>query len=350
MPFLDPTYNRLNQLETLSIVMKSSAEIPNVLKCCPNLRKLSLSSTFSDNIDNDEFTLASVEEVDLNVQINFSAESLISNIHKVLKIFTNVSKLSINAQLEGKVNCDAVKMRNLTTLKIDFTCTSEQCNNMYQLIRNCPQLKSLEVNSRLIGDFKVDGIQMKHLESLTVMGIAETLNAFQNLTNFIKISPNLKKVDFWIRGNSSDKYIYGHSDEINCWTFENFDTVEELKIWRLHKSEYGILNFLCGSCKNLKKIDWNTSNDDLSYNQLANIFHNIKNVEELNFGKEFNYDADILTLIRNNLLNLKKMTIFAPYPLEIRKIMREILDISKIEIVFNPRLLEEWQENEIVRI
>lgn len=100
--------------------MKSATEIPRVLKCCPNLKKLTLASDFSGDFPCDEFSLTKLEEVELTVQVTFGGESLLSNIHKTLKLFPTIEKLSINSQLEGKLDCDSVNLQNLTFLKIDF--------------------------------------------------------------------------------------------------------------------------------------------------------------------------------------------------------------------------------------
>lgn len=350
VPYLDPTYHHLNQLESLRIVLKNVVEIPQVLKCCPNLKKLTLSSKFTGELPDEELTLVKIEEVELNVQMSFGENFLLTSLLKILKYFPNASKLSINSQLEGTFKCDPFVLQNLTSLKFDFTCTDEQCNNMYKIIRNCPNLKTLEMNSRLIGELAVDGPKMEHLESLIVMGIAETLNAFQNLTNFMKISPKLKKIDFWIRGNSTESYVYEHSNEISRWNYENFDSIEEIKLWRFQKSEIGILNFLCGSCKNVKRIEWNMKRTDLECKDLEILFDKIKLTEELNFGKEYEYTRDVLTTIKNKLLNLKKLTIFAWYPLNVQKAVNQIFVSRNVEIIYNPHCLEEWKDDEIERV
>lgn len=127
---------------------------------------------------------------------------------------------------------------------------------MYVIIKNCKHLKVIEMNSRLAGELKIDGCVMKNLESLTCMGIGDTVACFRNLINFAKMSPNLKKLDFWIRGNSAANYNYLHSEEISGWEIEDLASIDELKIWRYHKSEYGVLSFLTRSCRNVTKVEF----------------------------------------------------------------------------------------------
>lgn len=69
--------------------------------------------------------------MELTVQIIFGEDKSLTNIQKVLKMVPNVAKLSINSQLEGTLECDPVELNNLTVLKVDFTCTDDQCKNFY---------------------------------------------------------------------------------------------------------------------------------------------------------------------------------------------------------------------------
>lgn len=286
----------------------------------------------------------------MTVQMNIRSDHILTNIHKTLRMFPNLVRLNVNSQLEGKIECEETEMKNLTTLKVDFTCTDEQCENMYRMVRKCPNLKVLELNSRLTGKLEVEGAQMEKLESLTVMGIAENAGAFKNLTTIMKISPNLKKIDFWIRGNSTDHYFYRHSDEILKMPIESFDSIEEVKIWRYHRSEYGILSFLSQSCRKVKNIEWNMTNNDMNHETLEKTLKNVSEVEELSFGKDFALDAQYLTIIKENLKKLKKMKLFAQFPLEMQKIVKNVFGETEIVFVYNPNCLEEWEEDEISKV
>lgn len=345
VPFLDPAINCFNHLNALYVTIKSPAEILRVLKCCPNLKKIVLRSELSGEFPDDDFSMPTVEEIELFLEF----ATILTNIHKILKKFPNAVKLSLGSWRQGRLDCDPVQLFNLETLKFYFTKWEDECNNMYHFMRHFPSLKNLEICSELIGELKTDGPKMECLETLTVES-GDTLNTFKNLINLIKISPNLKKLDFYNRLNLRRTNDYKHSDEISGWELENFSSIEELKGRLIKKSEIGILKFLCGSCRCAKKINCNLVNEDLNGEEFEKILEMMTNVEEMNFGKYFEYNENILWAIRRNLLNLKKLTIFTSKPLEVQRLVRKIFDPAEIEFVYNPNCLEEWTDDGIVKV
>lgn len=351
IPPLNHLYHKLNHLKWMRITVKDASDITRALKCCPNLKQLSIISEFQGEIvDADCVTLDGLEELEITSQGVFNGEKMLTSMHQIIQSTPNIKKLTINSQLDGTLDIEAVNMLHLETLKIDFTCTDDQCNNMYELIKNCPNLKILEMNSRLVGSFNIDGLKMERLESVLVMGIDEGIKAFQNVLKFLKAAPNLKKIDFWIRGNAAETYKYRHSDLIESFETETFN-LEELKIWKFCKSERGILSYLMRCSPGVKKLYLgSTSNDDIDNDMLAEIFDYGKDLEELYLSKEYTFDRENLTIIKNKLTKLKKITIFVARPLQMRKVVYEIFGPCNIEFVYNPDCLEEWEGDDIAKV
>lgn len=340
---------RFNNLVQLRIVLSESCDVTKILKICPRLKELTLLTEFLGDIVEDE-CVSYVETMCLCVEGIISSIDIITKLHQVLQCMPNLKKLTLNSELMGKLIVPTVKFPALEYLKIDFTSTLNQCENMYEMINCCPNLKTLEVNSRLIGKVNITET-FNHMESITVMGFSEDFESFDNLTNFLKFCPNIRKIDFWLRGSGNDGYRYLHGEKVKEKESLNLQHLTEFRMWRFHKTEEEILIYFLRSCENLKNLKIGTDNEDINKFNFECILSHASNIEELSFGRNFEFNCENLTIIKRNLRKLKRLEIFAVRPLEVRQILREVFGSEcEIEFVFNPQCLEEWSDDDIVRI
>lgn len=92
------------------------------------------------------------------------------------------------------------------------------------------------------------------------------------------------------------------------------------------------------------------TNADLTAEGLEEILLRMKDIECLDFGKDFTFEAEHLAVIQRCLKNLKKLILFADFPLSMQKIVKEIFGPCDVNFVYNPNCLEEWTEDEIEKI
>ncbi|KAG5669401.1 hypothetical protein PVAND_017288 [Polypedilum vanderplanki] len=348
---LDHTLARFHQLEICRIYIPNSKDVTRFLRLCPNLKKITILTQFTGE-DLEEILNESVENLNLVVQNLANIFDVADNIFRLFQCLPKIKKLSLNSMMCGRILITPIILENLEKVKIDFTSTNEQCNNMYELLKRCPNIKSIEISSKLLGKFEVDeNFKFQNLQSLSLLGIDKNFAAFENLMKIVKISPKLQKLNFWIREKSDQKYFYGHDKELKNLEIFDCSEMQDLNFSRFRKSELKILLYLLKCFKNLQYLKIGIVENFLTDENLALVLENCENLEKLSLGENFIWTGENLKITKEKLKNLKRLEIFAKKPLKMQEVLREIFgDKNEIEFVINPNCLEEWKEDEIVKI